>query len=164
MRVAAAVVVVVPVLVGSYTPLPRTWQVHYTPLANTWQIIYTPLACVTPFSHPRGRCTTPPPPLYTCHDMHMYMYMCMHTWQVHPSGAAAQFRVVRQEDGIIARFFAGQARQPFPSAPRSFSPSVCQSFSPSALQPFSPSALQPLSPSVLRSFSPSAPAVSYWGH
>lgn len=31
--------------------------------------------------------------------------------RVHPSGAAAQFRVLKQEDGIIARFFAGQARQ-----------------------------------------------------
>ena len=31
--------------------------------------------------------------------------------RVHPSGAAAQFRVLKQEDSIIARFFAGQARQ-----------------------------------------------------
>jgi hypothetical protein len=31
--------------------------------------------------------------------------------RVHPSGAAAQFRVLREDDGIIARFFAGQARQ-----------------------------------------------------
>ena len=37
--------------------------------------------------------------------------LCVLLPRVHPNGAAAQFRVLREEDGIIARFFANTARE-----------------------------------------------------